>query len=80
MAVLSFLGFDGISTLAEDAKEAEKNVARATVLVCVIAGVLFILQTYLGQLIWPDYSTFSPIETAFSDIGRLIVAQPLRTS
>ena len=72
VAVLSFLGFDGISTLAEDAKEPEKNVARATVLVCVIAGVLFILQTYLGQLIWPDYSKFSPIETAFSDIGRLI--------
>ncbi len=72
VAVLSFLGFDGISTLAEDAKEPEKNVARATVLVCVIAGVLFILQTYLGQLIWPDYSTFTPIETAFSDIGRLI--------
>ena len=72
VAVLSFLGFDGISTLAEDAKEPEKNVARATVLVCVIAGVLFIMQTYLGQLIWPNYTTFSPIETAFSDIGRLI--------
>jgi amino acid transporter len=72
VAVLSFLGFDGISTLAEDAKDPQKNVARATVLVCFIAGTLFILQTYLGQLLWPDYSTFSPIETAFSDIGRLI--------
>jgi putrescine importer len=72
VAVLSFLGFDGISTLAEDAKDPQKNVGRATVLVCLIAGILFILQTYLGQLIWPDYRTFSPIETAFSDIGRLI--------
>ena len=72
VAVLSFLGFDGISTLAEDAKDPQKNVARATVLVCFIAGVLFILQTYLGQLIWPDYTTFTPIETAFSDIGRRI--------
>ena len=72
IAVLSFLGFDGISTLAEDAKDAKKNVARATVLVCFIAGILFILQTYLGQLIWPDYSKFDPIETAFSDVGRLI--------
>lgn len=72
IAVLSFLGFDGISTLAEDAKDPKKNVARATVLVCFVAGVLFILQTYLGQLIWPDYSKFNPIETAFSDIGRLI--------
>lgn len=72
VAVLSFLGFDGISTLAEDAKDPQKNVSRATVLVCLIAGVLFILQTYLGQLIWPDYRTFHPVETAFSDIGRLI--------
>jgi putrescine importer len=72
VAVLSFLGFDGISTLAEDAKEPEKNIARATILVCFIAGTLFILQTYLGQLIWPDYTTFSPVETAFSDIGRKI--------
>jgi len=72
VAVLSFLGFDGISTLAEDSKDPQKNVARATILVCFIAGLLFILQTYLGQLIWPDYTTFSPIETAFSDIGRKI--------
>ena len=72
VAVLLFLGFDGISTLAEDAKDPHKNVARATILVCLIAGGLFILQTYLGQLIWPDYRAFSPIETAFSDIGRKI--------
>ncbi len=72
IAVLSFLGFDGISTLAEDVKDPQKNIARATILVCFIAGVLFILQTYLGQLIWPDYETFSPVETAFSDIGRRI--------
>jgi amino acid transporter len=72
IAVLSFLGFDGISTLAEDAKDPQKNVARATVLVCFVAGVVFILQTYLGQLIWPDYTRFFPIETAFSDVGRLI--------
>jgi putrescine importer len=72
VAVLSFLGFDGISTLAEDAKDPEKNISRATLLVCLIAGVLFILQTYLGQLLWPDYTTFPSIETAFSSIGRLI--------
>ena len=38
IAVLSFLGFDGISTLAEDAQDPQKNVARATVLVCFVAG------------------------------------------
>ncbi len=77
LGVISFLGFDGISTLAEDAKDPRKNVARATVLVCIVSGVLFVLQTYLGQLIWPDYQKFHPIETAFSDIGRLIGGFPL---
>jgi amino acid transporter len=72
IAVLSFLGFDGISTLAEDTKEPRKNIGRATVLVCLVAGAIFILQTYLGQLIWPDYTRFRPVETAFSDIGRLV--------
>lgn len=72
IAVLSFLGFDGISTLAEDAREPQKNIGRATLLVCVIAGGLFILQTYAGQLLWPDYSTFASEETAFSEIGRKV--------
>lgn len=72
VAVLSFLGFDGISTLAEDARNPRVNVGRATILVCLIAGGMFLLQTYLGQLIWPDYRTFASLETAFSEIGTLI--------
>src|SRR5262249_42431897 len=40
LAVLSFIGFDGISTLAEDAKDPRRDIARATVLVCLVAGVL----------------------------------------
>lgn len=72
VAVLSFLGFDGISTLAEDARNPRVNVGRATILVCMIAGGMFVLQTYLGQLIWPDYHSFASLETAFSEIGARI--------
>jgi putrescine importer len=72
IAVLSFLGFDGISTLAEDAKDPAKNIGRATLLVCFIAGIIFVLLTWLGQLIWPDYKTLTNLETAFAQIGRLI--------
>ncbi len=50
----------------------ERNVGRATRLVCLVAGGLFILRTLLCELIWPDYHTFPLIETAFSGIGRLI--------
>jgi putrescine importer len=43
IAVLSFLGFDGISTLAEGSKNARRNIVRATVLVCLLAASIFIL-------------------------------------
>jgi putrescine importer len=77
VAAFSFMGFDGISTLSEDAKNPQRDIGRATVLVCFIAGGLFVLESYLAQMIWPDYRTFSPVETAFLDIGKLIGGQAL---
>jgi putrescine importer len=77
LAALSFLGFDGISTLSEDARNPQKDIWKATVLVCFIAGGLFILQSYLGQLVWPDFRTFVPVETAFMDIGKRIGGEAL---
>ena len=77
LAALSFLGFDGISTLSEDAKNPRRDIWRATLLVCLIAGGLFVLQSYLGQMVWPDYRAFSPVETAFMDIGRRIGGEAL---
>jgi putrescine importer len=72
IAVLSFLGFDGITTLAEDARNGSRDVARATVLVCFICGALFIGQTYLAQMVWPDVKTAPQVETAFMDVSRLV--------
>ncbi len=72
IAVLSFIGFDGVSTLAEDAKNPRRDIGRATVLVCFVAGTLFVLQSYLAQMVWPDYTKFAPVETAFMDVGSLV--------
>jgi amino acid transporter len=72
VAVFSFLGFDGVSTLSEDAKDPQRDIWRATVLVCFICGGLFVLQSYLAQMVWPDYTTFAPVETAFMDISRRV--------
>jgi putrescine importer len=72
LAVLSFIGFDGVTTLAEDAKDPRRDIGRATVIVCLIAGGLFVIESYLAQMVWPDYRTFSPVETAFMDIGKLV--------
>jgi putrescine importer len=72
LAALSFLGFDGITTLSEEARNPARDIGRATVLVCLVAGCLFVLQSYLAQLVWPDFRLFTPVETAFMDVGRKI--------
>lgn len=50
LAVLSFLGFDAISTLAEEAKGGGEAVGKATMLSLIVTAVLFIAQTYLLSL------------------------------
>ena len=72
VAAYSYLGFDGISTLAEDARNPKRDIGRATVIVCLCCGVLFILQAYLGQLVWPDFTSFPNVETAFLDVSRRV--------
>ncbi len=72
IAMFSYLGFDGISTLAEDSHNPRKDVGRATVLVCLISGVIFMLQAYLAQLVWPDFTSYPKTETAFMDVSRLV--------
>lgn len=67
-AALTYLGFDSVTTLAEDVKNPRRNVLLATVLVCVFTGVFGGLLVYLAQLVWPEYQTFANIETAFMDV------------
>jgi amino acid transporter len=72
LAALTYIGFDGVTTLAEEVRDPKRNVPRATVLVCLFTGVLSMLEIYLAQCVWPDYTTFSNPETAFLDVcGRI---------
>jgi putrescine importer len=71
VAAFSYLGFDGISTLAEDSKNPRRDIGRATVLVCLTSAALFIAQAYLGQLLWPNFGSFHDVETAFLDVASL---------
>ena len=71
-AALTYLGFDAVTTLAEDVKNPRRNVMLAAVGVCAFTGIFGGLLVYLGQLAWPDYNTFSNIETAFIEVtGRV---------
>jgi len=68
LAALTYIGFDGVTTLAEEVQNPKRSVPAATVLVCLICGVLSTIEVYLGHLVWPNYSTFPNLETAFMDV------------
>lgn len=69
IAALTYIGFDGISTLSEEVENPARNVLRATVLVCVITGVLATTEVWVAQAIWPDYTTYPDADTAFSYVA-----------
>ncbi|HET7389102.1 MAG TPA: APC family permease [Nocardioidaceae bacterium] len=54
IAVLSFLGFDAVSTLAEENRESARSIGRAMVGALVLAGALFVVQTWVAALLVPD--------------------------
>ncbi|WKA53851.1 APC family permease [Planococcus shixiaomingii] len=71
IAVLSFLGFDAIATLAEESKGGRKAVGNAIIVSLLVVGVLFIIQTWVAALIWPDYTSFENADVAFYQIAEI---------
>jgi putrescine importer len=70
MAMLTYIGFDGISTLSEECDNPRRNVLIATVLTCLIVGVLSILEVYAAQLVWPSSEPFPNLDTAFTFVAQ----------
>ena len=69
IAVLTYIGFDGISTLSEEAENPRRNILLATVLTCVVIGALSAAEAYIAQLIWPATEAFPDVNTAYSYIA-----------
>jgi len=65
IAVLTYIGFDGISTLSEEAENPRRNILLATVLTCVVIGLLSALEVYAAQLVWPASEPLPDETTAF---------------
>jgi putrescine importer len=70
IAVLSYIGFDGISTLSEEAENPRRNILLATVLTCLAIGILSAMQVYAAQLIWPASQPFPNEDTAFVSVAQ----------
>ena len=71
VAVLTYIGFDAVSTLSEEVENPRRNIMLATVLVCLITGVLSGLEVYAAQLIWGSRPFPSDqVESAFALVAR----------
>ena len=69
---LYFLGFDAVTTLAEETIEPKKNIPRAIFIIALSAGAFFVTVTYFMQSLFPDVSVFGDIEGASPEIARYI--------
>ena len=66
--MLTYIGFDGISTLSEEAHNPRRNILLATVLTCLAIGILASLEVYFAQIVSPGFD-FQNQDTAFCDIA-----------
>lgn len=75
---LSFLGFDAVSTLSEEAKDPNRSVPQAIMIATVVAGVIFVVLSYLGQLVFPS-NEFTDVESGSLDLMLTAGGQFLQT-
>jgi putrescine importer len=69
IASLTYIGFDGISTLSEEVENPRRNVLLATVYTCLFIGVLASVEVYAAQLVWGDWKGFPDVDTAFVHVA-----------
>jgi len=65
LAVLTYIGFDAISTLSEEAENPQRNILIATVGTCLLIGILSAAEVYIAQLIWPAGQPFPNQDLAY---------------
>ena len=77
---LSFLGFDAVSTLSEETEDPRRKIPLAILLCALVGGLVYIFQSYLGQLAFPDFASFEDHQdVASSDVMEFIGGDFLNT-
>jgi len=70
IAALTYIGFDGISTLSEEVRNPRRNILLATVLVCLFTGIIAAAEVYVSQLVWGKWGDFPDLDTAFVFVAK----------
>jgi putrescine importer len=68
IAVLTYIGFDGISTLSEECHNPRRNILLATVFTCLVIGVLSAVEVYAAQLVWQGH-TYPNTDSAYAFVA-----------
>jgi len=71
IAAYSFLGFDAVTTLSEDAVDPRRNLPRAIWLTALLGGTIFVVVSYATQLAHPGFAFRDPAAAA-NDIAGAI--------
>jgi putrescine importer len=71
LAALSFLGFDAMTTLSEEAADPKRTMGRAVVIVAIVCGFLFTLTAYVIELAHPSLHFPHPAAAAESIARRI---------
>ena len=75
---LSFLGFDAVSTLSEEAKEPKRTVPQAIMIATVASGLIFVLLSFVSQLVFPS-NNFADVDSGSLDVMTTAGGQFLST-
>ncbi|WP_134700770.1 APC family permease [Ammoniphilus sp. YIM 78166] len=68
----SFLGFDSVTTFAEETIQPTKTIPRAIMIVTLLGGVVFIVVSYLCYTVFPDHTKFQNADAGSFDIIILV--------
>jgi putrescine importer len=69
---LSFLGFDAVSTLAEEAEKPTRDIPRAIFIIVLVAGAFFMTVTYVMQVLIPDVTQLADIVGASPEVAKYV--------
>ncbi|HBC97166.1 MAG TPA: amino acid permease [Clostridium sp.] len=78
ICVLSYLGFDGISTLAEENQGGAKTVGKATIIALLVTGIIFFIQCWIAGMVYPNWRALKNPDTAFYAIAFSIGGNALK--
>jgi amino acid transporter len=71
IAAYSFLGFDAVSTLTEETKDAKRTMPKAILITALAGGLIFVVSAYVTQVAHPGAEFFS-VDAAATEIAKAV--------